>query len=93
MKSLKLLVIPAAFAALSMTMSTTALADGADLLIMECYAHGKSVRYHLNYPDIVTNRDSLNAKRIVLTHMGPDMLAAIGDIPEETAFDGMVITP
>ncbi len=70
-----------------------ALADGADLLIMECYAHGKSVRYHLNYPDIVTNRDSLNAKRIVLTHMGPDMLAAIGDIPEETAFDGMVITP
>jgi ribonuclease BN (tRNA processing enzyme) len=69
-----------------------ALAQGADLLIMECYAYGKPVKYHLNYPDIEANRVSLNAKRIVLTHMGPDMLAAAGDIPEETAFDGMVIT-
>ncbi|WP_108879973.1 MBL fold metallo-hydrolase [Anderseniella sp. Alg231-50] len=69
-----------------------ALAQGADLLIMECYAFGKPVKYHLNYPDIAANREALNAKRIVLTHMGPDMLAAARDIPEATAFDGMVIT-
>ena len=69
-----------------------ALAQDADLLIMECYAHGKPVKYHLNYPDIEANRGALNAKRIVLTHMGPDMLAAADDVPEETAFDGMVIT-
>ena len=69
-----------------------ALAQDADLLIMECYAHGKPVKYHLNYPDIEANRGVLNARRIVLTHMGPDMLAAADDVPEETAFDGMVIT-
>ena len=69
-----------------------ALAQDADLLIMECYAHSKPVKYHLSYPDIQANRDALNAKRIVLTHMGPDMLAAAGDVAEETAFDGMVIT-
>ncbi|MGI9511386.1 MAG: MBL fold metallo-hydrolase [Anderseniella sp.] len=69
-----------------------ALADGADLLIMECYAFSKPVKYHLNYPDLEANRAALNAKRIVLTHMGPDMLAAARDIPETTAFDGMVIT-
>lgn len=69
-----------------------ALAQDADLLIMECYAYGKPVKFHLNYPDIAANRGVLNAKRIVLTHMGPDMLAAAGDIPEATAFDGMVIT-
>ncbi len=69
-----------------------ALAEDADLLIMECYAYGKPVKYHLNYPDIEANRGSLSARRIVLTHMGPDMLAAAGGIPEETAFDGMVIT-
>lgn len=68
-----------------------ALADGADLLIMECYAFSKPVKYHLNYPDIEANRTALNAKRIVLTHMGPEMLAAARDIPEATAFDGMVI--
>lgn len=69
-----------------------ALAQDADLLIMECYAHGKPVKYHLNYPDIEANREALNAKRIVLTHMGPDMLAAAAGVAEETAFDGMVIT-
>ncbi len=68
-----------------------ALADGADLLIMECYAFSKPVKHHLNYPDIEANRAALNAKRIVLTHMGPDMLAAARDIAEATAFDGMVI--
>lgn len=69
-----------------------ALAQDADLLIMECYAHGEPVKYHLNYPDIKANRGALNAKRIVLTHMGPDMLAAADNVSEETAFDGMVIT-
>jgi cytochrome c len=46
MKSLKLLVIPAAFAALSMTMSTTALADGADVYKKKtCWScHGKDAK-------------------------------------------------
>ena len=46
MKSLKLLVIPAAFAALSMTMSTNALADGADLYNKKtCWScHGKDAK-------------------------------------------------
>lgn len=69
-----------------------ALADGADLLVMECYAFSKPVKYHLNYPDIEANRAALNAKRIVLTHMGPEMLIAARDVAEATAFDGMVIT-
>ena len=46
MKSLKLLVVPAAFAALSMTMSTAALADGADLYNKKtCWScHGKDAK-------------------------------------------------
>jgi len=46
MKSLKLLFVPAAFAALSMTMSTTVLADGADLYKKKtCWScHGKDAK-------------------------------------------------
>ena len=46
MKSLKLVFIPAAFAALSMTMSTTAMADGADLYKSKtCWScHGKDAK-------------------------------------------------
>jgi cytochrome c len=46
MKSLKLLVVPAALAALSMTMSATALADGADVYKKKtCWScHGKDAK-------------------------------------------------
>jgi ribonuclease BN (tRNA processing enzyme) len=67
------------------------LARGADLLIAECYFHRKPVRFHLNYPTLAEHRHELNARKIVLTHMGPEMLAAQNEVPELCAYDGMVI--
>ncbi len=67
------------------------LARDADLLVAECYFREKPVRFHLNYPDLREHLDRLQAKRIVLTHMGPEMLAHADAIPEETAYDGLVI--
>ena len=68
-----------------------ALARGADLLIAECYFYQKPVRFHLNYPDLKAHWDELDAKRIILTHMSPEMLAAKDRLPEEFAYDGMVV--
>jgi ribonuclease BN (tRNA processing enzyme) len=68
-----------------------ALADGADLFIAECYFFRKQVRFHLNYPDIVTHKRQIRAKRIVLTHLGREMLANIDSVPEQCAHDGLVI--
>jgi ribonuclease BN (tRNA processing enzyme) len=68
-----------------------ALADGADLFIAECYFFRKQVRFHLNYPDIVTHKRQIRAKRIVLTHLGREMLANIDSVPEQCAYDGLVI--
>ncbi len=68
-----------------------ALAADADLFIAECYFHSKPVRFHLNYPDIVAHKDELTAKRIVLTHMSPEMLAQQDAVPEDCAHDGMVV--
>ena len=67
------------------------LARDADLLIAECYFHHKPVRFHLNYPTFAEHRHELKARAIVLTHMGPEMLAKQSAVPELCAYDGMVI--
>lgn len=67
------------------------LADGADLFIAECYFFKKPVRFHLNYPDIATHRQEIRAKRMVLTHLGREMLANLASVPEECAHDGLVV--
>lgn len=67
------------------------LARGADLLISECYFFAKQVRFHMNYPDLKAHWDELEAKRIILTHMGSEMLAQTDSVPEECARDGMVV--
>ena len=68
-----------------------ALAEAADLLVAECYFYEKPVPFHLNYPDLVAHAAELRAKRMVLTHMSPEMLAHADAIPETCAHDGMVI--
>jgi ribonuclease BN (tRNA processing enzyme) len=67
-------------------------ARGADLLIAECYFYDKPIRWHLNYPDLAARRDALGARRVILTHMSRDMLAHVDAVPEECAYDGLVVT-
>jgi ribonuclease BN (tRNA processing enzyme) len=67
------------------------LADAADLFIAECYFFGRSVRFHLNYPDIVSHRREIAARRLLLTHFSRDMLANLDRVAEECASDGLVI--
>jgi ribonuclease BN (tRNA processing enzyme) len=73
------------------TQDTPKLADGADLLICECYFYAKPVRFHLNYPTIKERKTELKAKQIVLTHLGPEMLRNRHLVPELCADDGMVM--
>jgi ribonuclease BN (tRNA processing enzyme) len=68
-----------------------ALAEGADLFIAECYFFQKAVRFHLNYPDIVKHRSQILAKQLVLTHFGREMLANLKNVPEQCAYDGLVV--
>lgn len=69
-------------------------AHEADLLICECFAFERDARYHLNWRTIERNLTRFTAKRILLTHMGPDMLAnqSVATDPRITwADDGMVL--
>jgi ribonuclease BN (tRNA processing enzyme) len=68
------------------------VARGADLLIAECYAYEKPIKWHLNYPAIAARRAEFGAKRVILTHMSTEMLAQAGNVPDECASDGLVVT-
>jgi ribonuclease BN (tRNA processing enzyme) len=68
------------------------VARGADLLIAESYFYEKAVRWHLNYPEIAAHRHRFGARRVILTHMSREMLAHVSEVPEECAYDGLVVT-
>jgi len=53
---------------------------GADLFISECYAFEKSARYHMAWRILESNLDRIGARRVMLTHMGEDMLARRGEV-------------
>lgn len=50
-------------------------ASGADLFMAECFSFEPSAGYHTCWRDIERNIDRLGARRILLTHMGGEMLA------------------
>jgi ribonuclease BN (tRNA processing enzyme) len=73
------------------TESLLAVGRDADLLIAEALFYERKIKYHLNYTQLRTNLRRIGAKRVILTHMGPEMLQHLSDVPEETAEDGKVV--
>lgn len=67
-------------------------ARGTDLLICECTMFDRAVPGHLDLQTLLAHRDELETARVVLTHMGPDVLARLSALPFETADDGATIT-
>lgn len=63
----------------------------ADLLIAEALFYDKPIKWHLDYASLATHLDAIAAKRVILTHLGPDMLARLPDLDCETAADGMCV--
>ena len=66
-------------------------ARGADLFVCEAYTFERPLRYHLDYATLRAHTDRLDARRIILTHMGPDMLARRDDAGWECAVDGLEV--
>jgi ribonuclease BN (tRNA processing enzyme) len=63
----------------------------ADLLIAEALFFERRVKYHLNYATLKANLGRIGAKRVILTHMGPEMLEQLAHVAEEVAEDGKII--
>lgn len=55
-------------------------AQGADLFISECFQYDVNLPIHLDYKTIDANYERLDAKRVLLTHMGEAMLAELHNV-------------
>jgi ribonuclease BN (tRNA processing enzyme) len=70
------------------------VSSGADLFICECSAFENDARYHLNWRTIERNLTRLGARRLLLTHMGPEMLARCKEVSSPRVIlgeDGMTL--
>jgi ribonuclease BN (tRNA processing enzyme) len=73
------------------TDTLVAAARDADLFICECSSYERPLRGHIDYATLRPRLAGIGAKRVILTHMNPDMLARLGEIDCETAHDGLTI--
>ena len=68
------------------------LSAGADLFICECtYYESDNLTFHLNYPQLAANRDKFKVRRMVLTHLGREVLNHADEVALEMGYDGMKI--
>lgn len=68
--------------------------DGADVFVCECQMYRTPIRYHLNWSVLEANFNRFTAKRVLITHMGAEMLVQAPIVlkpPLVAAFDGMVV--
>jgi len=70
------------------TESLVDAARGADLFIAEALFYEKRVKYHLDLATLLQHRARLECRRLVLTHMGEDMLRRLHGLDVEAAEDG-----
>jgi ribonuclease BN (tRNA processing enzyme) len=70
------------------------VADGADLFMVECFGYAGVLKGHLSWEILKPKLPSLRAKRIMVTHMNPSMLAKVEEARAAgllIAEDGMVV--
>jgi ribonuclease BN (tRNA processing enzyme) len=56
------------------------VATGADLFIVECYEHARAVPGHMNWAKLSEKLPALGARKIMVTHMNPSMLAKLDEV-------------
>ena len=70
------------------TPALSEVANESDLFICEAQTMTPKARIHVSYTEVLAHREELRAKRIVLTHLGADVIAA-PRLEFERASDGM----
>jgi ribonuclease BN (tRNA processing enzyme) len=64
---------------------------GADLLLCECTYFENPLPVHLSYPLLQSKRRQFDVKRMMLTHLGREVLDRSSEISIEVAADGMKV--
>lgn len=64
---------------------------GCDLFICECTYHRNGFDYHLSHEQLVKNREQFDCGRLILTHLGEEMVDRRASSEFEAADDGLTI--
>jgi ribonuclease BN (tRNA processing enzyme) len=70
------------------------VADGADLFITECYDYDRDLSGHMNWATLKAKLPDLKARKIMITHMNPSMLARTAEVRASgllVAEDGLTV--
>jgi ribonuclease BN (tRNA processing enzyme) len=67
------------------------IARGADLFICEAYTFDRKARNHMDLSTLAAQRERLGCRRLLLTHLGDEMLARLPVEGFEVASDGMTL--
>jgi ribonuclease BN (tRNA processing enzyme) len=67
------------------------LSNGCDILISECFGWDGPMKYHLSYQEIIANFEKLDAKRVYLTHLGPEAYSRQSEMKLEVLKPGQEI--
>jgi ribonuclease BN (tRNA processing enzyme) len=65
--------------------------QGADLFICECCFFETRVDFHLDYPRLAANRARFGCRRMILSHIGREVLARRHEVAIEMAHDELVV--
>ena len=65
--------------------------QGTDLFICECCYFETETTFHVSYPRIADERHRLGCKRLLLSHIGREVLERLGEVEIKCAFDGMTV--
>jgi ribonuclease BN (tRNA processing enzyme) len=64
---------------------------GVDLFVCECTYHGEGFGLHLSHTQLCLHRDEFECGRMLLTHLGRDMVERRDERDFDTADDGLVV--
>lgn len=67
------------------------VAKGSDMFVCEAYTFDRRVRFHLDYATVLERLAEFGSQRVILTHMGGEMLRRLNEVKAETAQDGDVV--
>ena len=68
------------------------LADGADLFLCECQGYDTAPPHHLTWRVLQQHRHRLACRRLLITHMGDEMIAQAAALGLDAAHDGLCLT-
>ena len=73
------------------TETLVSAAHDADLFVCEAYTYERTVKNHISLKALETHLPEINPKRVILTHMGDEVLHKLDTVPHMAASDGLIV--